>query len=84
MIINIAQKHIDEEKFINAINSYEVIHDQNAYLFMNKETFNELAIFNALNVDFGTTKDCNGVVNSYYGRRVYENEKLKFGEVEIR
>ncbi len=84
MKINIVQKHIDEEKLINAVNGFEIEHNQNAYLFMNQVTLNELAIFNALNVDIETNKDCSGIVSFYCGRRVFQNEDLKFGEVEIR
>lgn len=84
MLIDILQKHIDEEKLINAVNGFEIEHNQDAYLFMNQATLNELAIFYELKVDVGANKDCNGIVNSYCGRRVFQNEDLKFGEIEIR
>lgn len=84
MIISIVQRHIDETKLINAINSYEITHNQNAYLFMNQETLNELAIFDALKVNVENNNDCNSIVNFYCNRRVFQNEDLKFGEVEIR
>ena len=51
---------------------------------MNQETFNELAIFCELNVDIALNKDSNYTVGYYCGRRVFQNEDLKFGEVEIR
>lgn len=84
MLINIAERCLDEEKLINAVNNFEIMHSQNAYLFMNQETFNELAIFYELKVDVETNKDHSGIVSSYCGRRVFQNEDLKFGEVEIR
>ena len=57
---------------------FEVVYNQDAYLFMNRETLNELMkVFS-----FKWDSKINGTY--YYGRRVYENENLKFGEVEIR
>ena len=50
---------------------------------MNQATFNELAIFNELKVDI-VNKDDNGIVCYYDERRVFQNEDLKFGEVDIR
>ena len=84
MIINIAQKQINEDELIKGIQNFELEHNQNAYLFMNQETFNELAIFCELNVDVEINKDSNYTVGHYCGRRVFQNEDLKFGEVEIR
>ena len=84
MLINIAERCIDEGKLVNAVNSFEIIHNQNAYLFMNQETLNELAIFYELNVDVEINKDSNYTVRHYCGRRIFQNEDLKFGEVEIR
>ena len=51
---------------------------------MNQKMFNELAIFYELNVDVRFNKDSNGIVGFYSGRRVFQNEDLKFGEIEIR
>lgn len=84
MIVNILQKQINENELIKGIQNFELEHYQNAYLFMNQETLNELAIFYALKIDVETTKDGSGIVSSYSGRRVFQNEDLKFGEVEIR
>lgn len=84
MLMNIAEKRIDGGKLINAVNNFEITHNQNAYLFMNQETLNELAIFYELNVDVEINKDRHYTVGHYCGRRVFQNEDLKFGEVEIR
>ena len=83
MVVNILQKQINENELIKGIQDFELEHYQNAYLFMNQETFNELAIFDPLNVYIETTNDGSGIVSSYSGRRVFQNEDLKFGEVEI-
>ena len=84
MLINIANRCINEGTLINTVNKFEITHNQNAYLFMNQETLNELAIFCELNVDIEINKDSNYTVGHYCGRRVFQNEDLKFGEVEIR
>ena len=84
MVVNILQKQINEDELMKDIQDFELEHYKNAYLFMNQKTFNELAIFYELNVDVEFNKDSNGIVGSYFGRRVFQNEDLKFGEVEIR
>ena len=84
MLINIVNGYINEGKLIETVNNFETTHNQKAYLFMNQETFNELAIFCELNVDIELNKDSNYTAGYYCGRRVFQNEDLKFGEVEIR
>lgn len=84
MIVDILQEQINENELIKGIRDFELEHYKNAYLFMNQKTFNELAIFYELNVDVESNKDSNGIVGFYSGRRVFQNEDLKFGEVEIR
>lgn len=84
MLVNVIQRQINDEELIKGVQKFEVEHNKNAYLFMNQETLNELAIFYELNVDVEFNKNSNGIVASYSGRRVFQNEDLKFGEVEIR
>jgi hypothetical protein len=85
MIVNVLQRQINEDELIKGIQDFELEHYKNAYLFMNQATLNELAIFYEMKVDVRANKGCNGIVNHYYcGRRVFQNEDLKFGEIEIR
>lgn len=84
MIVNVLQKQINEDELIKGIQDFELEHYKNAYLFMNQKTFSELAIFYELNVNVESNKDSNGIVGFYSGRRVFQNEDLKFGEIEIR
>lgn len=84
MLVNISQKRIDEEKLIKEVQGFEIEHNQNAYLFMNRETLDELSSQYKPLTYFQASEYNYGVICSYCGRRVYENEKLKFGEVEIR
>lgn len=84
MLVNISQKRIDEEKLINEMRGFEIEHNQNAYIFMNKETLEELVSACPPLVCFQAAEHYDGMISSYCGRRIYENEKLEFGEVEIR
>ena len=84
MLVNILQKHVNEEKLIKEVRAFETEHNQNAYIFMNKETLEELVSVCPPLIYFQAAEYSDGVISSYCGRRVYENESLKFGEVEIR
>lgn len=84
MLVNILQKRIDEEKLIKEIQSFEIVHNETAYLFMNKETLGDLASHYGELPRFHSSENLSGMVGYYTGRRIYENERLKFGEVEIR
>lgn len=84
MKIDISQKRLDEERLINEVQSFEIKCNQNAYLFMNKETLDELSSNYKPLTYFQASEYNDGIICSYCGRRVYENESLKFGEVEIR
>lgn len=84
MIVNVLQRQINEDELIKGIQDFESEHYKNAYLFMNQATLNELAIFYEMKVDVRANKDSNYTVGHYCGRRVFQNEDLKFGEVEIR
>ena len=74
----------DDTKLLQEIEKFEMIHSQNAYLFMNQETLNELTIFFPLKIHVELKQYSDSVFVYYCGRRVYENDTLKFGEVEIR
>lgn len=84
VVVNILQRQINEGELIRGIQEFELKHYKNACIFMNQKTFSELAILYELKVDVEFDKDSNGIVASYSGRRVFQNEDLKFGEVEIR
>lgn len=84
MLVDISQKRIDEEKLITEVQGFEVVHGQTAYLFMNKETFEALIDCYGGELYFHPAESTSGVVSYYTGRRVYEDERLNFGQVEIR
>ena len=82
MLVNISQ--INEEKLIKEVQGFEIEHNQNAYIFMNEETFGELVSAYPPLMYFQATESYDGIISSYRGRKVYRDENLKFGEVEIR
>lgn len=84
MLVNISNRILDEDKLYKNICEFEVMNNQKAYIFMNKETLGELASSYGPLIYFQVAERGDGIISSYCGRRVYENEKLKFGDVEIR
>lgn len=84
MLVNISQKRIDEEKLLKEVQGFEIEHNQNAYIFMNEETLRELVNVCPALMYFQATESYDGMISSYCGRKVYRDENLKFGEVEVR
>lgn len=80
MQINIANIILDEDKLNKEIDDFEIVHKQQAYLFMNMETMEKLETFSNEN----TKPIGNGVLCLFNGRKVYKDNDLKFGEIEIR
>ena len=81
MKVDIAQRHVDTEKLNKAIQEFEIITNQKAYLFMNRDT--ALALTNPLEMSH-LSMEYSDVVMLYAGNRVYFDRRLGFGEVEIR
>jgi hypothetical protein len=81
MKIDIIDKRINLEKLNEEIQKYEILFDQKAYLFMNQDTADEISAL--YHTTYGVTKGSGRIV-SYSGNRVYNDEGLKFGEIEIR
>lgn len=53
------------------------------YIFANKDTINRLADHGGVSV-FKDAKILNGLVGYYLGNKVFEDNTLKFGEIELR
>lgn len=80
MKVDIVTQTIDVEKLLDKINEFEVITNQEAYLFMSRTTMRAIASkYTQLLIDDG--KSMCPFLN---GRSVYVKDKLQFGEVEIR
>ena len=82
MKIDISHRKLDSNKLIEKMNEYEIISNQSAYLFMNKETMDAL-IYSVDNDFIPNDSDSNDIL-FFHSRRVYKNDSLKFGEIEIR
>lgn len=53
------------------------------YIFANKDTINRLADQCKVSV-FENARTSNGLVGYYLGNKVFEDDTLKFGEIELR
>lgn len=86
MKIDISKKIItlDNQKLSDEIVKYECISNQTAYLFMNQSTMKALSNLTAMKIPYMeiNTDDC--ILAKYSGRKVFQNNDLEFGEIEIR
>lgn len=80
---------IDFNKLNNELEKYTMLNGYDPYLFMGKDTIN--AILNECPTTDGILEHynqirakVNGVAGYYCGCKVFEDNTLKFGEVEIR
>lgn len=75
---------LDNEKLSDEITKHEYVSNQTVYLFMNKNTMKELVSLTAMRIPFMeiNTDDC--ILATYNGRKVFQNDELEFGEIEIR
>ena len=82
MKLQIIKREIDVYGLITEINLYRSKNNEDPYLFMNRTTMKELVL---IYKNWKDCKDCpDGVLNTWEGYRVYENDQLEDGEVEIR
>ena len=80
-------KSLDLEKISQNICIYECETGEIPYLFMNEETIR--ALYNEISDCFITKEsfeslNSQGMVGSFEGYKLYPNNDLEFGEVEIR
>lgn len=84
MKVDISRKivTVNNDKLQEEINRYETLTNQNAYLFMSKNTMDALAL--AI-LPFSTPDMYKeSIMCKFKGRKVFQNDELEFGEVEIR
>lgn len=84
MKVDISRKivTVNNDKLQEEINRYEALTNQDAYLFMSKNTMDVLAL--AI-LPFSTTDMYKeSIMCKFKGRKVFRNDELEFGEVEIR
>lgn len=81
-------RNLDESRLTKEIVRYVNENKEDPYIFMNKETIDDLE-YNAPLGSYGKFESCEnkikcGAIATYRGFNVYENNALKYGEVEIR
>ena len=92
MLIDINQK-LNLQELDRAIDRYQGMYQQDPYIFVNEETSKAMQD-TLLNWDYhidmnkkcvnGKVKDRSYMVWKYHDNKVYYNDDLKFGEVELR
>lgn len=75
-------KSLDESKLQEELRIYVNEHQEEPYIFLNRETIVELELKSTDLPRYLLNR--NGVISTYRGFKVYENNELKYGEVEIR
>ena len=88
----IVETKISDEKLRklrNDIHDFEIITNQHAYLIMSSDTSNALAevymnYFPVLNKDIVKAKHPNGILGSFEGKKIFCDDDLEYGVVEIR
>lgn len=86
MKVDISRKivTVNNDKLQEEINRYEALTNQDAHLFMSKNTMDALALA-ILPFSFSTTDMYKeSIMCKFKGRKVFQNDELEFGEVEIR
>lgn len=84
MKVDISKKVVtlNNEKLLEEINKFERLTNQTAYLFMNENTMKALLM--AILPYFDSSAFDESILYKYSGRKVYKNDDLEFGEVEVR
>ena len=81
---SIVRTKIDISKLLNNIEEYSIIHMTNPYLFMNKDTIDELISIVGYSPDGLFGSQSNYMCGYFQGHKVFGDNTLNFGEVEIR
>ena len=81
---SIVKIKIDVNKLLNSIEEYSIINEENPYLFMNKDTINELVSPIGYKPDGLWGIQSSSMCGYFQGHKVFCDNTLKFGEVEIR
>ena len=81
---SIVRTKIDISKLLNNIEEYSVIHMTNPYLFMSKDTIDELISQVGYKPDGLCSAQSSSMCGYFQGHKVFCDNTLSFGEVEIR
>lgn len=82
-------RNLDESRLTKEIVRYINENEDDPYIFMNKETISDLEycasqLGSYEKFDSYENKMKSGVIAMYRGFKIYENNDLKYGEVELR
>lgn len=81
---SIVRTKIDISKLLNNIEEYSIVNMINPYLFMNKDTIDELTSQIGYKSDGLWGAQSSSMCGYFQGHKVFCDNTLKFGEVEIR
>ena len=81
---SIVKTKIDINKLLNNIEEYSIINMVKPYLFMNKDTIDELISIVDYSPDGLWGDQSSSMCGYFHGYKVFCDNTLKFGEVEIR
>ena len=81
---SIVKTKIDVNKLLNNIKDCSIINKENPYLFMNKDTIDELILQIRYKPNGFWETQSRGMCGYFQGHKVFCDNTLKFGEVEIR
>lgn len=86
MKVDISKKIItlDNQKLSGEIAKYESVSNQTAYLFMSQGTMKALSDLIVMNVPGIKINTDSYFLAKYKGRKVFRNDDLEFGEIEVR
>ena len=78
---SIAKNKIDIQKLDSEIEKYCILTSSEPYIFMNKETIDEIILeFVGRDVPIFSS----GVCSYFHGYKLFYDNTLKFGEIELR
>ena len=81
---SIVRTKIDINKLLNNIEEYSIINMVKPYLFMNKNTIDELILHVGYKPDGLLGAQSSSMCGYFHGYKVFCDNTLSFGEVEIR
>ena len=72
---------LDSEKIITEIQLYENLQKRSPYIFVNSKMISSFSVVPPMNtIELGE----NGYLGEYRGCKVFRNDDLKYGEMELR
>lgn len=83
-VIKITKTSIDFEKLNSGIDKYECDNRYSPYIFANKDTIDEITSIIGFSIDGIMGSKSSHLCGRYRGNKVFCDNTLQFGEVELR